>query len=170
MGKICFNKTGGDTMYNYLMRVDLSGFNPQIMPQTALKSELKRQGMAKSLLYIEHLFNDDDDLIKERAVHKAALFDGFTTWLNTEGYGNRGYNAKRFSTELKRIDIEFTRLRIGGLLKLGTKLVKDTIEAAFKSYLKEPDYKFIDINDFENIEDLDSEDDLGDMEDVDTWV
>lgn len=158
IGKTCLNQAAGDVMYNYLMRRDISEFHPETMPQTTLKRELKTHSMPKSLLYIENLFNSEDSLTNQTAVHKAALFSSFTKWLSDEGYNNKGYNAKRFGSELKLIDIEFTRLRIGGLLKLGTRLDKDIIEAAFKSYLKDPEYKFTVDDDFEIIEESESED------------
>ncbi len=126
-------------LFHYLAARDISKWNYRLIPSTKLKQEMKLNSVSAPLQYIIHLAQMEEspfwDSDGNWTTSIDALFNSFGKW-SEEAKIQEKITKMMFSKELKKINIDSTKARIGGVSVRAYKLNRQTMTTDLLGHLK----------------------------------
>lgn len=158
LAKTCLNMDAGRNMFNYLISLDLSNFNPSVIPMTEWKRFMRDRNTpsnVKSLImYVQQYltFNDDKTFeIKPDAPTSFFIKDLYQHYETIPQFNKATIN--NYSKQLVSIlCVETSKITINGKRAMGLVMSIQDLITKIRKILKDPDYNFEKIDDEDGFE------------------
>jgi superfamily II DNA or RNA helicase len=154
--KDCYTFLHGTHFYNFLMRRDISEWNPTDIPKTEMKLNLILNSIDKPILFIMNLVDKNYDpsnnvrssidklnFVSGNKIFTSDLFDVYVIWLKEEHNMSNFLNSKRFSEILNsKIKLKSQHIRNGNDVRKGFLIDVDAIRSNIGKFLKNSNLNF----------------------------
>jgi hypothetical protein len=150
-----FNNESASHIYNWLLRIDISSWNPINIPTTDYKTELKMNSLDLPIKFIidilQSKYEFDEDCSKYDMSHQTRLpfrigseylFECFNDWKIKNGELS-SYTSRKFNSCLKKINLIPSSLSINLKTIYAFEFNESLVEESIKQYIKNQDFVFI---------------------------
>ena len=122
--------------FKYYATLDISSYQPRIIPQTIYKSEQKINSLPYSLKFLYTLY--EDTLVKKDEYRKYSenIYTDFLHW-NSKVGNNKPVPRLNMVKDFERLGLVKQRIKIKDTQKVGFKTTYDELQVLFRKYLKD---------------------------------